>query len=264
MVDDVGGRGKGALRGTLTSSSFLADLAHAAPHSPLTPLRQTVVFFSFYSNNGKDLGAPLDWVLFCFVAVLPSVGFLWVAYMRRERALDELAKGGWWVGVLPPVVAYMRRKRAPDELAEGGWQLCQCMRVGVRRRRAELRISVSLQGAGKEPLAPPSCCAAASPCGRTPAWHQASPPRPSRPSHPAVRVLMTSIFTAHRDWVPPALRPDGQLEAVQVDVYCTKLGAGASQAVPVLMCSEAYDACLPTTTPACLLPACPQPRLQEA
>ena len=27
-------------------------------------------------------------------AVLPSVGFLWIAYMRRERALDELAKGG--------------------------------------------------------------------------------------------------------------------------------------------------------------------------
>ena len=26
-------------------------------------------------------------------AVLPSVGFLWIAYLRRERALDELAKG---------------------------------------------------------------------------------------------------------------------------------------------------------------------------
>ena len=30
-------------------------------------------------------------------AVLPSVGFLWIAYMRRERALDELAKGGGMV-----------------------------------------------------------------------------------------------------------------------------------------------------------------------
>jgi hypothetical protein len=53
----------------------------------------SVVFFSFYTENGKELSAPLDWVLICFVAVLPSVGFLWIAYMRRERALDELAKG---------------------------------------------------------------------------------------------------------------------------------------------------------------------------
>lgn len=52
----------------------------------------SVVFFSFYTENGKELSAPLDWVLICFVAVLPSVGFLWIAYMRRERALDELAK----------------------------------------------------------------------------------------------------------------------------------------------------------------------------
>ncbi|EFN51506.1 hypothetical protein CHLNCDRAFT_55083 [Chlorella variabilis] len=52
----------------------------------------SVCFFSFFENNGKKLAAQLDWVLICSVAVLPTVGFLWIAYLRRERALDELAK----------------------------------------------------------------------------------------------------------------------------------------------------------------------------
>jgi hypothetical protein len=34
--------------------------------------------------------------------------------------------------------------------------------------------------------------------------------------HPAVKVLMMSIYAAHRDWVPDSARPQGQLEAVQV------------------------------------------------
>jgi len=34
-----------------------------------------VVFFSFYTVNDKELSAPLDWVLICFVvrAVLAAV-----------------------------------------------------------------------------------------------------------------------------------------------------------------------------------------------
>lgn len=53
----------------------------------------SVTFFAFYKPNGRPLAAQLDWVLICSVAVLPAVGFLWIAYLRRERALDEMAKG---------------------------------------------------------------------------------------------------------------------------------------------------------------------------
>lgn len=60
-------------------------------------------FFSFFENNGKKLAAQLDWVLICSVAVLPTVGFLWIAYLRRERALDELAKGAPAAVFLPVV-----------------------------------------------------------------------------------------------------------------------------------------------------------------
>lgn len=52
----------------------------------------SVTFFTYYRQNGRALAAPLDWVLLCSVAVLPAVGFLLIAYMRRERALADLSK----------------------------------------------------------------------------------------------------------------------------------------------------------------------------
>ncbi|KAL4448606.1 hypothetical protein ABPG75_005825 [Micractinium tetrahymenae] len=83
----------------------------------------SVVFFTYYTDgNGQSLAADMDWVLLCSVAVLPAVGFLLVAYLRRERCLGELAKA---------------------------------------------------------------------------------------------KVLMMSLFTSHRDWVPDAQRPEGHMEAVQ-------------------------------------------------
>jgi hypothetical protein len=59
----------------------------------VNPAIDAVCFFTFFETNGQPLAAQLDWVLICSVAVLPAVGFLWIAYMRRERALDELTKG---------------------------------------------------------------------------------------------------------------------------------------------------------------------------
>lgn len=48
------------------------------------------------------------------------------------------------------------------------------------------------------------------------------PPAPPAPRPSAAKVLMISLFTAHRDWVPDAQRPEGHMEAVQV-LHCTCL-----------------------------------------
>ncbi|KAI3432640.1 hypothetical protein D9Q98_004186 [Chlorella vulgaris] len=70
---------------------FLACQSWLTLHSFLITI-VSVCFFTFFETNGQPLAAQLDWVLICSVAVLPAVGFLWIAYMRRERALDELTK----------------------------------------------------------------------------------------------------------------------------------------------------------------------------
>ena len=91
-------------------SFFTNARTQATPYTPTPPV--AVTFFSFFTYEGRKLAAPLDWVLICSVAVLPLVGFLLIAYLRRERALDELAKGavngclgwvghlGWWAVVM--------------------------------------------------------------------------------------------------------------------------------------------------------------------
>ncbi|GAB4821690.1 hypothetical protein N2152v2_008736 [Parachlorella kessleri] len=51
----------------------------------------SVTFFTYFGQQ-YSLAANLDWTLTCFVVILPIVGFTWIAYGRRERALDELSK----------------------------------------------------------------------------------------------------------------------------------------------------------------------------
>lgn len=51
------------------------------------------MFFTYFGDN-DELAADLNWNLTCFVVVLPLVGYGWLAYGRRERALDELSEGG--------------------------------------------------------------------------------------------------------------------------------------------------------------------------
>lgn len=49
-----------------------------------------VCFFSFY--KGRDhLAAPIDFNFVGFTVVLPLVGFIWIAYQRRERSLGYLS-----------------------------------------------------------------------------------------------------------------------------------------------------------------------------
>ena len=73
-------------------------LTPSNPPLPPTPSAHAVSFFTYYRQETRPLAAPLDWVLICSVAVLPAVGFLWIAYLRRERALEELATGVWGAG----------------------------------------------------------------------------------------------------------------------------------------------------------------------
>ena len=60
--------------------------------APRTPLLLAVVFFCFYGEPNYSLGAPLDWTIVEFAVVLPLVGFVWIAYGRRERCLDLLSE----------------------------------------------------------------------------------------------------------------------------------------------------------------------------
>lgn len=50
------------------------------------------MFFSFYGEQNYQLGAALDYTIIEFVVVLPLVGFLWVAYGRREACLARLSE----------------------------------------------------------------------------------------------------------------------------------------------------------------------------
>ncbi len=58
-----------------------------------------VTFFTYFGDQ-YSLAANLDWTVTCFVVVLPLVGFTWISYGRRERALDELSRGELGAGGL--------------------------------------------------------------------------------------------------------------------------------------------------------------------
>lgn len=45
------------------------------------------IFFTYYDTN-FSLAADLDWSMIGFIVILPLVGFIWITYQRRERALD--------------------------------------------------------------------------------------------------------------------------------------------------------------------------------
>ncbi len=66
-----------------------------------------VTFFSFYRDG--LLATDLQWDQVLLAVLLPLVGFLWLAFQRRERCLEEVSTGeldrwgGWtgeWLGVL--------------------------------------------------------------------------------------------------------------------------------------------------------------------
>jgi hypothetical protein len=50
----------------------------------------SVSFFVYYGNN-FELASNVDFTLVGFVVVLPLVGFIWLAFWRRERCLDDLS-----------------------------------------------------------------------------------------------------------------------------------------------------------------------------
>ncbi len=80
--------------GQLHAVAFFTFCRRVLHVLPSCSSRAAVVFFTYYTyGGGKSLAADLDWVLLCSVAVLPAVGFLLIAYLRRERCLGELARG---------------------------------------------------------------------------------------------------------------------------------------------------------------------------
>lgn len=76
-----------------TTINCTHTLTHRTPMPPL--LNPHAVTFFTYFGDEYSLAANLDWNLTCFVVILPLLGFVWVSYGRRERALDELSRGAW-------------------------------------------------------------------------------------------------------------------------------------------------------------------------
>ena len=52
----------------------------------------SVIFFCYYKHSEKRLAVPLDFTLLAFTVILPLVGFVWIAYQRRDRCLDLLSE----------------------------------------------------------------------------------------------------------------------------------------------------------------------------
>ena len=212
----------------------------ANPHLPA--LLVAVVFFSFYKEGGqRKLAAQLDWVLLCSVAVLPAVGFLLIAYLRRERALGDLARGERWG--LPCLYCFPLTR---DSSVQTNMQTSRCRRAlqashwaGERARAPSARFPGRCRPA-PTPLPMPARLSIAPPCC-------------------AVKVLMLALYSSHRDWVPEGQRPAGHLEGVQASGQraASRGASGASR----LRRSAALAACLPQphALPQLLRPTSPPP-----
>lgn len=49
-------------------------------------------FYSYYHTNHSTVAYNLDWTLVAFVIILPMLGFTWLAFRRREEALQDLVQ----------------------------------------------------------------------------------------------------------------------------------------------------------------------------
>lgn len=49
-------------------------------------------FYSYYHLNNATVAYKLDWTLVAFLIILPMLGFTWIAFRRREQALQDLVE----------------------------------------------------------------------------------------------------------------------------------------------------------------------------